>query len=123
MPHISSENFLMELSQIRIDHLNIVLKDESGSIIVNDIIGKLHNQILSLKSLKETMNLVTLNRKNEIFILSLGEMSYIFYGEKFLRNIGHVTIGQLQEFTKQNNLNIAQIFYLIVNIEPVIFNN
>ena len=41
----------------------------------------------------------------------------------YLRNIEHVGIGELQKLIISNNLNIAQIIYVIMNIERVIFNN
>ena len=69
------------------------------------------------------MNLITRNRQNEIFKIIVGDEYYSFFGKKFLRNVSHVGIGQLENLTKSNNLNIAQIIYLIINIERVIFNN
>ena len=121
--YISFENFLRELKTIEIDHLDLILKDQNGVNISQNNIGSLYNQILSFSSLKYIMNLVTINRKNERFILSVGDATYTFYGEMFLRNIGHVRIKDLQNLVISNNLSISQILYLIVNIERVIFNN
>ena len=76
--YISFENFLRELETIEIDHLDLILKDQNGVNIVQSNIGSLYNQILSLNSLKYFMNLVTINKRNEKFILSVGDTTYSF---------------------------------------------
>lgn len=121
--YISFENFLRELETIDIDHLDYILQDQNGVNIASSNIGNSYNQILTLKDLKYWMNLITRNRQNEIFKIIVGDEYYSFFGKKFLRNVSHVGIGQLENLTKSNNLNIAQIIYLIINIERVIFNN
>lgn len=122
MRKISFENFLVELRSISIDHLNMVITDRNKNIIVTNNIANLHGQTKSLEDLQKVIGFYKQDFKlNEIYTLTVGEMSYIFYGQKFLHNIGDITIAELKNIIKQNFLDIGQILYLLVNMERVQF--
>lgn len=123
MRNISFENFLIELNKISIDHLNFTITNSNDEMIMSDQIGQLYNQIKNLERLKYWVNAYTKTLKEDDYKLEIGEMFYCFSRNRFLHNIDHVGVVELQNITKAHNLNIAQILYLIVNIERVIFHN
>lgn len=121
MRKISFENFLQDLNTISIDDLDVILTDENEKVLVSFKVEQLYKGAKNFDGLKKLMNYHTLFWKKKNCTISVGKMSYTFFGGKFLHNLGDITIRELKKNAEKHGFDVVQILYIILNVDRIQF--